>query len=125
MIKIDLANATNALYVTLREKSVGANPSYKLELLNFYTSETFLWSSLTPISDDRIDVITLVTSTEFLGRTPQVGQYKYSFFEYLGLTSGSTYSLVEIGMAKVVDTRVTDPYVYIQPTETDDDYIVL
>jgi hypothetical protein len=28
-------------------------------------------------------------------------------------------------MAKVVDTRVTDPYVYIQPTETDDDYIVL
>jgi hypothetical protein len=125
MIKIDLANATNALYVTLREKSVGANPSYKLELLNFYTSETFLWSSLTPISDDRIDVITLVTSTEFLGRTPQVGQYKYSFFEYLGLTSGSTYSLVEIGMAKVVDTRVTDPYVYIQPTETDDDYITL
>jgi hypothetical protein len=125
MVKIDLANATNALYVTLREKSVGANPSYKLELLNFYTSETFLWSSLTPISDDRIDVITLVTSTEFLGRTPQVGQYKYSFFEYLGLTSGSTYSLVEIGMAKVLDTGDTDPYVYIQPTETDDDYIVL
>jgi hypothetical protein len=84
-----------------------------------------LWSSLTSISDDRKDVINLVTSTEFLGRTPQVGQYKYSFYEYIGLTSGSTYSLVEIGMAKVVDTRVTDPYVYIQPAETDDDYIVL
>jgi hypothetical protein len=125
MVKIDLANATNTLYVTLREKSVGANPSYKLELFNFYTNETFLWTSLTPISDDRKDVINLVTSAEFLGRTPQVGQYKYSFFEYIGLTSGSTYSLVEIGMAKVVDTGETDPYVYNEPSETDDDYITL
>jgi hypothetical protein len=125
MVKIDLGTASNTLYVTLKEKSVTENPIYKLELLNFYTSETFLWSSLTSISDDRKDVINLVTSTEFLGRTPQVGQYKYSFYEYIGLTSGSTYSLVEIGMAKVVDTRVTDPYVYIQPAETDDDYIVL
>lgn len=96
-----------------------------MEIFNFFSNETFLWSSLTSISDDRKDVINLLTSAEFLGRTPQVGQYKYSFFEYLGLTSGSTYSLVEIGMAKVIDSRTTDGFVYIQPAEEDDDYVFL
>jgi len=125
MIKIDLGTASNTLFVTLKEKSVGATPSYKLELFNFYTNETFLWNSLTSISDNRKDVINLLTSAESLGRTPEVGQYKYSFFEYMGLTSGSTYSLVEVGMAKIFDSRTADGFVYIQPAETDDDYISL
>jgi hypothetical protein len=122
MVKIDLANATNQLYVTLREKSVGANPSYDLELFNFFTNETFTWSYLTPTSDERKDIINLVTSAESLGRTPSVGQYKYTFYEYIGLTASS---IVEIGMAKVMDSRTTDGSVYIQPVETDDDYITL
>jgi hypothetical protein len=126
MIKIDLATASNTLIVTLRERSVQPQPTYKLEMFNFFTNETFLWSNLTSIADNRKDRIQLTTSQEFLGRTPSVGQYKYQFFEYLSGTYGNTYSLVESGMAKVVDSSPgTSEYVSIDPIETDDDYITI
>lgn len=125
MIKLDIATASNTIIATLKEKTIGTNPKYKLELYNFYTGETFLYSNLTSVANERKDIITLTFSNEFIGRIPAVGQYKYKFSEFIGSTASYTYSVVEVGMAKVINTSVVEEDVFIEPTETSDDYIVL
>lgn len=125
MIILDIATASNTIIATLKEKSQFANSKYKLELYNFFTGETYLFSNLSTIQDERKDILSLTFSNEFLGRTMSLGQYKYTFSEWIGSTSSSTYSVVEVGMAKVINSSVVDNTVYIEPAETDDDYITL
>lgn len=126
MIHLDIATASNTFIVTLKEKTINIDPIYKLELFNFYTNETFYWTGLKSTANERKDIITLTFSNEFLARTPSPGQYKYNFFEYLGLTaSGVSYSLVESGLAKIIDSSTQSSYVFITPSETDDDYFTL
>lgn len=126
MIHLDIATASNSFIVTLQEKTINSNPTYRLELFNFYTNETFYWTGLKSVANERKDIITLTFSNEFIARIPSPGQYKYTFLEYLGLTAtGISYSIVETGMAKIIDSSTQSSYVYIQPTETDDDYLTL
>jgi len=123
MLILDTATASNTLIVTLKEKSVGTSPVYRLELFNFYTNETFFYSNLQPIqSNDRKDVFQLSFSQEFIGRTCSVGQYKYTFYQ-TGLTGATSISVVETGMAHVINSATHSEFLYIEPTETDDDYI--
>lgn len=122
MIIIDTGTASNTFVLTLKEKSIGNNPVYRFEFFNFYTNETFFYSSITPvISNERKDVITLSHSQEFLGRTPSVGQYKYTAYQ----TNAGTASIVEVGMLKVINSATQSSDIFIQPTETSDDYITL
>lgn len=125
MILIDTATASNLLTMTLKEKSVGSNPVYRFEFYNFYSHETYFYSNITTLtSNDRKDIILLSHSQEFLGRTPSTGQYKYQVYQ-TGLTGASTSAIVEQGMLKVINTTPVGGDIYIQPAETDDDYITL
>lgn len=126
MIHLDVATASNTIIATLRERTINTNPTYKLELFNFYTNETFFWTGLKSDANDRKDIITLTFSNEFLSRTPIAGNYKYTFFEYLGATAtGQTYAVIEKGLAKVINSATSSSYIYIQPNESDDDYVTL
>lgn len=125
MIIIDNATASNTLILTLKEKSVGNNPVYKFEFFNFYTHETYYYTNITTTtSNERKDVINLTSSQEFLGRTCSVGQYRYTVYQ-TGLTGASSSAIVEVGMLKVINSAPELGDIYIQPTETDDDYITL
>lgn len=127
MLKIDIGTASNYLIATLKESAISADPTYHLELFNFYTNKTYFWNGLKPVvSNTRADVFILELSQEFNGKIPDVGQYKYEFFEITGTTaSGFVYSLCEVGMASVINSATSSQDVYIQPNETDDDYITL
>jgi hypothetical protein len=127
MLKIDIGTASNYLIATLKEKSVSVSPIYHFELFNFYTNTTYFWNGIAPaVTNTRADVFILDLSQEFNGKTPTVGQYKYQFFEMIGSTaSGFTYSLCEVGMANVINSATYSQDVFIQPDETDDDYITL
>ena len=125
MIIIDNATASNTLILTLKEKSVGNSPVYKFEFFNFYTHETYYYTNITTTtSNERKDVINLTSSQEFLGRTCSVGQYRYTVYQ-TGLTGASSSAIVEVGMLKVINSAPEPGDIYIQPTETDDDYITL
>jgi hypothetical protein len=115
LLIINNATASNVLIATLKEKTISNNPTYKFEIFNFFTNETFSWTGLTALSNERKDLITLTFSTTI----PDVGQYSYTFFEEPQL------NIVEVGMAKVFSGSTQSEYLYINPQETDDDYISL
>lgn len=121
MITIDKYINENILYATLSEMATTTNPTYTLELFNFYTNVTYHFPIYgSTYSNTRYDLVTVNLDEEVDGKTIVEGEYKYIFYEVIGLTGSRE---VETGYALVNNSGNIDSDVVITPDETDDDYI--
>lgn len=119
MLTIDKVSNNQTFYTTLKELSTGSNPTYSMVLFSYATNVTYHFDIITTTySNDRYDRIEINLDDELESKVLTVGQYKYEIYQYS--------TLIEHGMLTVVDTSDSEQqgYIYNEPDETDDDYIV-
>ena len=119
MIKIDKSINESRVYVTLSELSVGISPTYSLELFNNYTSVTYNYPVYVASTTDRIDTIDIVLDEELEGKILVKGDYNYKFYQVIGTSS----TIVEKGLAYVIDSSTYSVLLENTFDESSDDYI--
>lgn len=119
MIKIDKSINESRVYVTLSELSVGISPTYSLELFNNYTSVTYNYPVYVASTTDRIDTIDIVLDEELEGKILVKGDYNYKFYQVIGTSS----TIVEKGLAYVIDSSTYSVLIENTFDESSDDYI--
>lgn len=117
MILIDKRKTNQRLIVTLTENSDNIDANYRLDVHSPFSNKSYSVNlpENTSSFKERFDEFILSTS---LINDWETGFYNYSITE---INAG----MVEVGSLKVIDAdTVPVPFISIQKTETDDDFII-
>lgn len=120
------------LIVTVTEKATGAGNGYRLAIYSPFTKKDYsiLIPENTSLFQSRYDEF-IIPIIQFQDMEP--GVYNYTIYEYSWfetIENGFDVTDLEKGVLKIVDNdkteeqKITDQYDFIEPADTDDDFIV-
>lgn len=127
MILVNKALDEARLIVTVTEKATGAGNGYRLTIYSPFTKKDYsiVLPDNTSLFQSRYDEF-IVPIEDFQDMEPGV----YNYIIYQHNSEGIDVIDLEKGVLKIVDNdkteeqKITDQYDFIEPTETDDDFIV-